>query len=216
MRAADDPASVRAAYDTVAQDYAAWLPDTRAESPLDLAVLDHFAAEVAGAGGGPVLDAGCGAGRMTRHLADLGCAVEGVDLSPGMVAAARRDHPGLRFGVGSLTDLPHPSSRFAGVVLWYSVIHTPPAGHGALLAETARVLRPGGHVVVAFQSGSGVRDVGPAYRRFGHEVVLQRHLTTADDLVARAREAGFTETCRVVRAPRGAEREPQAVVVLRR
>lgn len=212
----DDVASVRAAYDAVAGDFAAWLPDTRAEAGLDLAVLDHLVAEVAGSGGGPVLDAGCGAGRITRYLADRGCDVEGVDLSPGMVATARRDHPDLRFAVAALADLPFPDGRFAGVVLWYSTIHTAPAGHGALLAEAARVLRPGGSLVVAFQSGDGVRDVAPAYRRFGHDIRLVRHLTTADAVVARAREVGLTETVRVVRAARGAEPDAQAVVVLRR
>ena len=39
--------TVRHAYDTVAEDYAARLPDTRAEAPLDLAMLDAFAAAVA-------------------------------------------------------------------------------------------------------------------------------------------------------------------------
>lgn len=212
-RAARD--AVAAAYDTVAEDYATWLPDTRAESPLDLALLDHFLTEVATGGGGPVLDAGCGAGRMSRYLADRGCAVEGVDLSPGMVAAARRQHPDLRFAVAALDDLPFGDGTFAGVVLWYSTIHTPPADHGPLLAEAARVLRPGGFLLVAFQSGRGVRDVAPAYRGFGHEIVLERHLTTADDLTARAGAVGFGERARTVRAARGAERDPQAVVLLR-
>lgn len=96
------------AYDTVADDYAAHLPNTCAEAGLDLAMLDHFAATVE-TDGGPVLDAGCGAGRITRYLADRGCRVEGLDLSPAMVAAARRDHPDLTFSVGSIVDLPHPT-----------------------------------------------------------------------------------------------------------
>ena len=109
-----DYKSVQQAYDTVADDYAARLPDTRAEAALDLAMLDHFAATV-GTGGGPVLDAGCGAGRMTRYLADRGCSVEGLDLSPAVVVAARRDHPDLTFAVGSIADLSYPDSRFVGV-----------------------------------------------------------------------------------------------------
>ncbi len=94
---------VQQAYDTVADDYAAHLPDTRAEAALDLAMLDHFAATVR-TGGGAVLDAGCGAGRMTRYLADQGCSVEGLDPSPAMVAAARRDHPDLTFAVLTCTS----------------------------------------------------------------------------------------------------------------
>ena len=55
-----DAEAVRAAYDTVAEDYAARLPDTRAESPLDLAVLDAFAVAVRADADPRVLDAGCG------------------------------------------------------------------------------------------------------------------------------------------------------------
>jgi hypothetical protein len=75
-----------------------------------------------------VLDAGCGAGRMSRYLAERGCCVEGVDLPPGMVGMAQRDHPDLVFTVGSLTDLPYSDDEFAGVMLWHSIIHTPPSG----------------------------------------------------------------------------------------
>ena len=106
---------------------------------------------------------------------------------------ARRDHPDLPFSVGSLTDLPHPDDQFAGVMLWYSIIHTPPAGQAAVFAEVARVLRPGGHVLVGFQSGEGVRDVSAAYSRFGHEVRLERHLFTADQVAARLTAVGLRE-----------------------
>ena len=206
-----DYLSVQQAYDTVADDYAAHLPDTRAEAALDLAMLDHFAATVGASG--PVLDAGCGAGRMTRYLADRGCSVEGLDLSPAMVAAARRDHPDLTFAVGSIADLSHPDSRFAGVLLWYSTIHTPPEHLGRVFAEVARVLRTGGHLLLAFQSGHGTRDVAAAYRRFGHDVQLERYLTTADDVATQLSAIGLTETCRLVRAAQGGERDAQTVLL---
>src|SRR5688500_15466093 len=118
-----DYGNVRQAYDTVAEDYASYLPDTRAEARLDLAMIDAFAEAVTSGGDARVLDAGCGAGRMSRYLAERGCLVEGVDLSENMVAMARRDHPDLVFTMGSLTDLPYPDNEFAGVMLWYSIIH---------------------------------------------------------------------------------------------
>lgn len=211
-----DVRNVRDAYDTVAEDYAARLPDTRAEAPLDLAMVDAFAAAVTGEGAGLVLDAGCGAGRMSRYLVDRGCTVRGVDLSPGMVAMARRDHPDLSFAAGSLAALPCADGRFDGVLAWYSVIHTPPAGQPRIFAEVARVVRPGGHVLVGFQAGKGPRDVSAAYSRFGHDVVLQRHLYTADQVAARLEGAGLRETARLVRRPQGAEKEDQAFVLARR
>src|SRR5512144_1601608 len=105
--------TVRHAYDTVAEDYATYLPDTCAEAPLDLAMIDAFAEAVTSGDDARVLDAGCGAGRMSRYLAGRGCLVEGVDLSSRMVALARRDHPGRTFTVGSLTELPYPDDQFA-------------------------------------------------------------------------------------------------------
>lgn len=204
-------ASVREAYDSVAGDYAAYFPDTRAETSLDLAMVDAFVAAVGD--GASVLDAGCGAGRMSRYLADRGLRPRGLDLSPGMVAMARRDHPGLDFGVASLDALPLDDASVDGVLLWYSVIHTPPSGLARLLAEAVRVTRPGGHLLVASQSGHGTRDVAPSYRRFGHEITLQRHLHTADDLAAGLADVGAYEVARLVRRATGNERDARAAVL---
>ena len=55
-------------------------------------------------GGGPVADVGCGPGHVTAHLRDSGLDAFGIDLSPVMIDVARREHPGLRFEVGSMTD----------------------------------------------------------------------------------------------------------------
>lgn len=205
---------VRRAYDTVADTYARLLPDTGAEDPLELAVLDSFAARVGP--GARVLDAGCGTGRISRYLRDHGLAVEGIDLSPGMVAMARRDHPDLRFEVASLDALPYEDHGLDGVVLWYSTIHSGRAEQPALYREAARVLRAGGHLIVAFQTGEGTRDTSPAYRRHGHDVELMRHCYSVDEVSAWLADTGLTEACRMVRRPQGQERDDQAVILARR
>jgi SAM-dependent methyltransferase len=210
-----DFSGVRLAYDTVAQDYATYLPDTRAEAPLDLAMIDAFAEAVTAGDDPRVLDAGCGAGRMSRYLAERGCLVQGIDLSSRMVAMARCNHPDLVFAVGSLTELPYPDKHFAGVMLWYSIIHTPPSGQAHIFAEVTRVLRSGGYLLVGFQSGAGVRDVSAAYRRFGHEVQLERHLYTADHVASHIEDAGLREVRRMVRRGQGTERDDQAVLLAR-
>lgn len=79
--------------------------------------------------------------------------------------------------------------------------------------EAARVLRPGGHVLVGSQSGDGVRDVAPAYRRFGHEIELIRYLNTADQIAVRIETAGLREKARLVRRAGGSERDDQSVVL---
>lgn len=117
--------------------------------------------------------------------------------------------------VGSVTDLPYPDDQFAGVMLWYSIIHTRPAGQARILAEAARVLRPAGHLLVGFQSGQGTRDASGAYRQFGHEIELQRHLYTADELSSYIEAVGLREVCRLVRRAQGKERDDQAIMLAR-
>jgi SAM-dependent methyltransferase len=208
-------AAVSSAYDIVAAAYATHLPDTRAEVDLDLAMLDEFIASVKASGFEAVLDAGCGTGRITRYLADRGCAAEGVDISSGMITAACGAHPDLTFAVASISDLPYRAGTFAGVLLWYSTIHTPPDQLPRIFAETVRVLRPGGHLLVAFQAGIGTHDLAPTYRRFGYDVQLNRHLFEVDEVSAQLRSAGLHETYRLVRAGRGTEENPQAMLIAR-
>lgn len=211
---AQSEGAVQAAYDLVADDYARLLPDTRAETSLDLAIVDAFVERVRDQG--EVLDAGCGAGRMARYLADRGCTVRGVDLSPRMVAGGRRAHPDLDLTVASLADLPFEDGLFAGVMAWYSTIHTPDDELPGVLAELVRVLRPGGHLLVAFQAGEGVVDLAESYGRHGHDVVLERYRRRVGTMADLLDRAGCQEVVRMVRAPEGKEAEDQAVLLVRR
>ncbi|QKE86068.1 class I SAM-dependent methyltransferase [Arthrobacter sp. NEB 688] len=178
-------------------------------------MLDHFVGRVVAAGGSRVLDAGCGSGRIARYLTDRGLSVLGVDLSPGMLAMARRDHPDLELREGSITALPVDDASVDGVAFWYSLIHLTDDELPVALAEAVRVLRPGGHVVLAFQKGDGIHDVGAGLRERGHDVSLVRwHRGTKQVLDALA-EAGFVKEARLVREPVGRERHAQAFVLAR-
>lgn len=138
----------RFAYDVVAADYAKLLGGYLADSTWDRAVLGAFAEVV----DGPVLEVGCGPGRITGPLAALGVQVSGIDLSPQMIEVARREHPHLTFNVGSLLDLDQPDASLGGLVAWYSLVHTPRTLLPAAFAEFFRVLRPGGHLLIAFKA----------------------------------------------------------------
>ncbi|WP_371862409.1 class I SAM-dependent methyltransferase [Cellulomonas hominis] len=174
-------------------------------------MLDELAARWSDGPGGPLLDVGCGTGRVAAHLAASGVDVLGADLSPGMVAAARRAHPGLPFLVAAADALPLPDACAGGVLAWYSVIHTAPAGLAAVVAELRRVARPGAPLLAAFQAGHGERDeVAGAY---GTDVTLAVHRHDPGRLAALLVAGGFDVRARVERAAEGRERRPQAALL---
>ena len=205
--------TVRFAYDTVADTYADHFRATEPEQPADLAAIERFVSLLPHQA--QVLDAGCGAGRMLPVLAALGCTVEGIDISPRMVHRAQTDHPSFRSQIASLDALPFDDDRFDGLFYWYSTIHSPDADLPCVLAEASRVLRPGGVILVAFQTGAGVRDVSENYRRHGHNIRLQRFLRNADEVSSLLAAASFSEVSRLDRHAVGRERDGQAVLIAR-
>lgn len=214
MTDARDRARTRAAYDRVAEDYAVLLADHLGSSPWDRAQLGAFAELVQTSGGGPVLDAGCGTGRLIGHLLDLGLDVHGIDLSPGMVDVARRAHPSVPVAVGDLTALDLPDASQAAALAWYSIIHLPAADRPAAFAELHRVLRPGGPLLVAFQVGDEVAHLTAAY---GHDDLdYDAHRLDPDHIAAELAAAGLEERARTVRAAEDGEATPQAYLLVRR
>ncbi|WP_407566334.1 class I SAM-dependent methyltransferase [Streptomyces sp. 184] len=140
---------------------------------------------------GVALDAACGTGRMTALLAEHGHRTIGVDSSPDMLARARKRVPAGEFRPGALDRLPVADDAVDVVVCSLALTHVPDLGPA--LAEFARVLRPGGHLVtsdlhperVALGSVPAVRlaDGSPA------RVETYRH--TVGDYVRAALAAGF-------------------------
>lgn len=202
----------RVAYDLVAEDYARLLEDSLGSNAWDRAVLAAFAAEVLADGGGAVADLGCGPGRLTGHLSELGLEVFGLDLSPRMIDVARRTHPDLPFGVGSTSALPVGDDLLGGIVAWYSMIHTPPDEQPAIYQEFARVLRRGGHLVLAFQIGDECVHLSEAY---GHRLDLDVHRLSPGRVAGQLVDAGFAVTAELLREPRGPERQRQGYLVAR-
>ncbi|MBR8643161.1 methyltransferase domain-containing protein [Streptomyces tuirus] len=213
MTDADFLTEIRTFYDAVAEDYAAHLGDYLAATPLDRALLNGFA-ELVGEGG-EVADLGCGPGRVTAYLASRGLSVFGLDLSESMLAIARRENPGLRFEQGSMLDLDLPDGSLAGVVSWYSIIHTPQDRLPEVFAEFARVLRPGGHLLIGFQAGDEPRRYEEA---FGHQAALDFRRRRPERIAALLEAAGFAVRARTVREPDETlgEPVPQAILVARK
>ncbi|OLR92486.1 class I SAM-dependent DNA methyltransferase [Actinokineospora bangkokensis] len=203
--------ATRAGYDAIADEYAEAFAAGLSDQPYARAMLTAFAELVRG--GGPVLDVGCGTGDATGHLHALGIPVSGLDLSASMLAIARRTHPGPDYRLGSLTDLDVADGSLGGICASYSLIHVPPPHVPAALAGFHRALRPGGHLLLAFQVGTGVRHFDEA---FGHRVDLDYHRFTPDGLTRLLADAGFTTESVLRRTARGTELTPHAHLIARK
>jgi ubiquinone/menaquinone biosynthesis C-methylase UbiE len=182
-------ADTQASYDTVAASYAQLTRHLLDESPEERAVLALLADLVRAQGGGLVADVGCGTGRITGHLRNLGLDAFGIDLSPGMIDVARREHPGVRFDLGSMTDLALADASVTGLVAWYSLIHIPDNEISSVLAQFRRVLRPGGPLLLSFHVGDESRLKTEGYG--GHPMKVYVHRRQHDQTIAWLNEAGF-------------------------
>lgn len=209
----DDRLCTRAAYDAVAESYTIRLPGLEAETVLDLAMLEDFARRCAAAGG-RVVDVGAGTGRISARLHQLGLDVFGVDLSAGMVAAAHRLQPALPFVIAANEALPIPDASVGGALCWYSLIHTPPERLHEPLAELARVLRPGGWMLTAFQAGAGERVDGDT--AYGQPVRMTNYRHDPHLVVEVLEAEGLDPHVELHRGPEGDERAPQALLLARR
>lgn len=192
-------AGVRAAYDAVARAYARTFGDELARKPLDRALL---AAIVELAGTGAVADVGCGPGHVTRFLAERHEDVLGIDLSPAMVALAREQAPGVRFAVGSLLALPAEDAAWAGAVALYSIIHLTGEERVSAYRELARVLRPGGWLLVAFHVDSpdfSAGEVNHVKTFLGENVELDGYFLDPGEVAAQLDAAGLAVTAEVIR-----------------
>src|SRR4051794_1733355 len=94
-----------------------------------------------------ILDAACGTGRHSAWLADRGHEVIGIDSSPAMLDKARGKLPVARFELGDLIALPLPDASVDAALCALALVHIPDLR--LAFAEFARVVRPGGRVVIS-------------------------------------------------------------------
>jgi SAM-dependent methyltransferase len=189
----------RTSYDTVPASYADQVRDLFAGLPHLRATLMWFAEIVRAAGGGPVADVGCGPGHVTAYLRELGVDAFGIDLSPAMIDLARRDHPGLRFEVGSMTDLELADASVAGVLAWWSLIHVPDDEVPLVFKHFGRVLRTDGLLLLGFHVGDVSRLKTEGYG--GHPMKVYVHRRQPATVRAWLRDAGFVVEAEVVLDP---------------
>ena len=106
--------------------------------------------------GDKVLDVCCGTGALTltaKSSAGASGAVYGIDAAPEMIEVARKKakKSGLDvvFDVGLIEKIPHPDATFDVVISRLAIHHLPDDLKRRGFSEIFRVLKPGGHVLVA-------------------------------------------------------------------
>ena len=182
-------ADTQTSYDTVAVNYADQVRNALSELQYLRAALTLFADSVRAAGDGPVADIGCGPGHVTAYLNELGLDAFGVDLSPAMIAVARRDHPHLRFAVGSMTNLSLQAASLAGLLAWQSLIHVPDEEVPTVFEHFHRALRPDGLLQLLFHTGDRSKLMTEGYG--GHPMKVYVHRRQPDKVATWLRDTGF-------------------------
>ncbi|MBF4163246.1 class I SAM-dependent methyltransferase [Nocardioides acrostichi] len=167
MTSTAEPADPARSFGAVAQAYHRGRPGY----PLEAA------AWLAGEQPSSVLELGAGTGKLTRPLVELGHDVHACDPDEQMLAMLRSELPGVRSSLSSAEEIP-AGDRSADVVVvgqgfqWFDL--------ELALPEIARVLRPGGHLAIAWNE----RDERiPWVRRLGR-IIDSAHPADPADLLA--------------------------------
>jgi ubiquinone/menaquinone biosynthesis C-methylase UbiE len=177
---------------TIEEGYALWAPHydepgnalLEAEEPVVREILDRLPAGVA-------LDAACGTGRHSVHLAELGHKVIGLDATSEMLEIAHAKVSTGDFREADLRNLPLADDSVDIVVCGIAVSHIPELG--PVFAEFARVLRPGGHLVLSDSRGliGEIASQHPRTRPDGSFGYMPAWAHAASDYLAAALPLGF-------------------------
>ncbi len=131
----------------VAAGYASWAATydsmsnalIRAEEPLVRAATHDLPI-------GSALDAACGTGRHAAWLSAAGHATVGIDATPEMLEVARQRVPTAEFRLGDFTALDTSDDSFDFAICALALTHLPDPSPA--IVELARVVRPGGRIVL--------------------------------------------------------------------
>jgi SAM-dependent methyltransferase len=128
---------------------AAWIADMgeRGDYGREFVLDAPMLARVRGRGFRTALDVGCGEGRFCRMMTACGLRTVGIDPTADLIRQARRRDPDGDYRLGRAEALDLPDDSFDLVVSYVTLVDI--EGLGAAVAEMARVLRPGGALLIA-------------------------------------------------------------------
>jgi SAM-dependent methyltransferase len=174
---------VRRAYDALAETYAA----QRSRDSIEMALLDRLLDSVPR--DARVLDAGCGQGAPVLERIAESAAGVGLDFSREQLRLATENAPTAALVRGDMTRLPFRDDAFDGATAYYSLIHVPLDDHRTVVDELARVLRPGGRLIVS----EGMEEwCGSNPDWLGSGVEMRWNVAGAERTRAQLDSAGFS------------------------
>jgi SAM-dependent methyltransferase len=139
-----------------------------------------------------VLDVGCGTGGYSVAIAAAtGASVTGLDESEPFVARAREQPGPVEFVVGDAARLPFPDGSFDRVL--FSLVLHQTGDPGAAVREGARVLVPGGRVLVRTIAPEDVASRIPERYLLAMAAADEARVIPIDDLVRLLEDAGFAD-----------------------
>jgi SAM-dependent methyltransferase len=144
------------------QSAEAWIafvgqPEDMARRCLDPELISR----IEGRGFADALDVGCGEGRFCRILRQHGIAAHGIDPTRAFIDHARAADPDGCYDIGCAEALPYASGSFGLVVSYMSLLDIPDIDRA--IGEMARVLRPGGTLLVGNSTSMLTAGVGTGW-----------------------------------------------------
>lgn len=187
--------AIRTSYDRVAGAYTEAIFHELENKPFDREILTRFAGS---AGGGRLIEIGCGPGQVSRFLRDQGATISGVDLSPAMVEQARRFNPDIPFAIGDMTALALENGSIGAIVAFYAIVNLAAEMRQTAFREMARVLTPGGHLLLSFHIGDEV--INPK-EMWGKPVKMSFYMLDPEMIRAELEREGFAIEELTIREP---------------
>ncbi len=140
-----DRNAIRRAWDEVAETYATRRDPSGSDAQLIEELLDRCPDDPL------VVDIGCGDG--ARTLANLPAGAVGLDISRAGLSLATEAVPDARLVQGDMETLPIAAGIADAITAYHAVFHVPRESHRAVYEEFARILRPGGKLLMTLPGG---------------------------------------------------------------
>ena len=142
-----------------------------------------------------LLDVGCASGHMISRVSRSfpGVSCTGLDVYDKAIKYAKATYPNIRFRIGDAHKLPFKNNSFDAIICYETIEHVEhPA---AVLRELKRVLKPGGRIILAMDSGNWLfRIVWAIWERSRGAVWQHAHLHpfTHNELESLIKKSGLT------------------------